>query len=183
VPDEVPSAPSAPSYGDGMRPVLDVLRALHDARVRAVVVGGVAVVLHGHLRLTADLDLVLDLSSDNVLSALRVLQQQGLRPRLPVAAEQFADPVIRERWQRERHLEVFSLHDPADALREVDLLVEAPVAFAELWDASRNVVVDDVPIRVASLEHLIAMKRAAGRPQDIADVVALEALREDTGER
>lgn len=165
-----------------MRPVLDLLRALHDADVRAVVVGGVAVVLHGHPRSTADLDLVLDLSSDNVSSALGVLQQQGLRPRLPVPAEQFADPEIRERWQRERHLKVFSLYDPADALREVDLLAEAPVPFPQLWEASQVMMVDDVPIRVASIDHLIAMKRAVGRPQDIADVVALEGLRDDTDE-
>lgn len=164
-----------------MRPVLDVLRALHEAEVRAVVVGGVAVVLHGHPRLTADLDLVLDLASQNVTAALTVLVQQGLRPRLPVAPEQFADPVIRERWQRERNLTVFSLHDPADPLREVDLLAESPLPFDELWDASRIVVVADVPVRVAGIDHLIAMKRAAGRPQDLADVVALEALRDDTG--
>ncbi|MEX0658025.1 MAG: hypothetical protein WD080_02730 [Egibacteraceae bacterium] len=164
-----------------MRPVLDVLRALHEAEVRAVVVGGVAVVLHGHPRLTADLDLVLDLASDNVTRALVTLQQQGLRPRLPVAPEQFADPVIRERWQRERDLTVFSLHDPADALREVDLLAESPVPFAELWAASRVVLVADVPVRVAGLDHLLAMKRAAGRAQDLADVAALEALRDDTG--
>lgn len=166
-----------------MRPLLDVLQALHHAEVRAVVVGGVAVVLHGHLRMTADLDLVLDLSPGNVVAALTVLEQQGLRPRLPVPAQQFADPATRERWQRERHLTVFSMHDPADPLREVDLLAEAPVPFEELWDASRIVTAGDVPIRVASLDHLIAMKRAAGRPQDVADVVALEALRDDPGPR
>lgn len=164
-----------------MRPLLDVLRALHEAEVRAVVVGGVAVVLHGHPRLTADLDLVLDLARENVTAALTTLQQQGLRPRLPVAPEQFADPLIRERWQRERNLTVFSLHDPADPLREVDLLAESPLPFRQLWEASRIVSVADVPVRVAGIDHLIAMKRAAGRPQDLADVVALEALRDDTG--
>lgn len=164
-----------------MRPLLDVLRALHEAQVRAVVVGGVAVVLHGHLRMTADLDLVLDLEPANVASAITVLEGLGLRPRLPVPARDFADPHVRARWQRERHLTVFSLHDPADPLREVDLLADSPLPFAELWGASRVVVVDDVPIRVASCEHLITMKRAAGRPQDLADVEALEDLRAEDG--
>lgn len=164
-----------------MRPVLDVLAALHTAEVRAVVVGGVAVVLHGHPRLTADLDLVIDLATDNVVAVLDVLRDQGLRPRLPVAPEQFAVPEVRERWRRERHLTVFAMHDPADPRREVDLLAEPPLPFAELWDACRVVTVAGVPVRVASLDHLIVMKRAAGRPQDLADVVALEALREDAG--
>lgn len=110
-----------------MRPLLDILRALHQADVRAVVVGGVAVVLHGHPRLTADLDLVLDMTSDNIGAALSVLEAQGLVPRLPVAPEQFADPGTRERWRRERNLTVFSMHDPADPRREVDLFAAVPV--------------------------------------------------------
>jgi len=39
--------------------------------------------------------------------------------------------------------------------------------------------VQDVPVRVASVEHLIAMKTEAGRPQDLADIAALRALRSD----
>ena len=36
-------------------------------------------------------------------------------------------------------------------------------------------------VRVASVHHLVAMKRRAGRPQDIADIAALQALRDDDG--
>lgn len=162
-----------------MRPLLDLLRALHEAGVRAIVVGGVAVVLHGHPRLTADLDLVLDLASDNVHVALRVLRAHGLVPRLPVPPEQFADPAVRERWRRERHMTVFSFHDPADPRREVDLFAESPVPFEELWNASVVLDVTGVPVRVAGIDHLIAMKRQAGRHQDLADVIALETIRDE----
>lgn len=165
-----------------MRPLLELLTALHGAGVRAVVVGGVAVVLHGHPRLTVDLDLVVDLSPDNLRATLAVLGEQGLVPRLPVPAEQFADPGTRERWRRERGLEVFTLHDPTDPRREVDLFAEPPVPFEELWSASRTVDVAGVPVRVASIEHLIAMKRAAGRAQDHADIEALEALQREDGD-
>ena len=164
-----------------MRPLLDLLQALHDADVRAVVVGGVAVVLQGHPRLTADLDLALDLSPDNVSAALAVLSREGLVPRLPVAVQDFADPQIRERWRRERGLTVFSMHDPNDPRREVDLFAADPLPFDELWEASRVVSVAGVPVRVASIQHLIRMKRASGRPQDLADIVALEGLQGDTG--
>jgi len=50
-----------------------VLDALNRARVRYLVVGGVAVVLHGYLRTTADLDLVIDLAPDNALQAVKAL--------------------------------------------------------------------------------------------------------------
>lgn len=164
-----------------MRPLLELLRALHEEGVRAVVVGGVAVLLHGHVRATADLDLVLDLSPDNVQGALAVLEAQGLVPRLPVQAQEFADPEVRDRWRRERHLTVFALHDPDDPRREVDLFAEEPLPFAELWESSVVVPLSGIPVRVASRDHLIEMKRAAGRPQDLADVAALEALQAEEG--
>jgi hypothetical protein len=153
-----------------------VLVALHEASVRYVVVGGVAVVVQGHPRLTADLDLVVDLEERNLLRALGTLESLGLVPRLPVAAASFADPGTRSRWIKERNLTVFSLHDPGRPGREVDLFAEPPLPFEELWDGADVVRLAGVEVRVASIEHLVRMKRAVGRPQDLADVAALEAV-------
>jgi hypothetical protein len=162
-----------------VRPLLDVLAALEAADVRCIVVGGVAVVLHGHPRLTVDLDLVLDLAPANVETALQVLTEQGFVPRLPVAAEEFADPETRAGWVAYRGLTVFSLHDPGNPLREVDLFAEDPLPFDELWVGSQVVEVAGVRVRVASIEHLIALKRRAARPQDLADIDALQRLERD----
>lgn len=162
--------------------LLGLLGALDQAGVRAVVVGGVAVVLHGHPRLTVDLDLVIDLEPANVRRALGVFREHGLRPRLPVDPEEFADPGVRERWRQDRGLVVFSLHDPNNPLREVDVFAEEPIPFDHLWGASETLDVGGVPVRVASVDHLIAMKRAAGRPQDLADIAALDALRAEEPE-
>lgn len=161
-----------------MRRILDLLAALNDAEVEYVVVGGVAVVLRGHVRATVDLDLALDLTADHLLPAMDVLRRQGLVPRLPVPAEQFADPEVRRAWVEDRNLVAFTLHDPSDALREVDLLATSPVPFEELLEGSSVVDVAGVPVRVASVAHLLRMKQAAGRPQDLADVAALSALTE-----
>lgn len=159
-----------------MRRILDLLAALDQAAVDYVVVGGVAVVLRGHARMTVDLDLALDLAADNVLAVLEVLGKAGLVPRLPVPAEQFADADVRRSWVEDRNLIAFTLHDVHDPLREVDLLATTPIPFAELRDGSDLLDVGGVPVRVASVEHLIAMKRASGRPQDLADVDALSRL-------
>jgi uncharacterized protein (DUF1330 family) len=64
-----------------------VLAALERAGVRYLVVGGVAVVLHGFLRTTADLDLVIQLDPANVRRALDALTDLGYQPRAPVPAE------------------------------------------------------------------------------------------------
>jgi hypothetical protein len=72
--------------------------ALNRADVRYVVVGGVAVVLHGFARLTGDVDLAIDLQPAEARKAVATFGQLGLRPRLPVDLMQFADPSVRTTW-------------------------------------------------------------------------------------
>ena len=79
-----------------------VLAALERARVRYLVVGGVAVVLHGYLRTTLDLDLVLHLESENLDRALEAFAGLGFRPQAPVPLSSFADPHTRETWLKEK---------------------------------------------------------------------------------
>ncbi len=162
-------------------PIETVLQALAAARVRYVVVGGVALVLHGHPRFTADLDLVVALDRDNVLAALRALGRLGYRPRIPVPPEAFADPLQRERWAREKQLRVFSLWSETLRGTDVDLFVEEPLPFNELEAQAARVQLESVVAPVASLQHLIQMKEAAGRPLDLEDLRILRRLAQ--GER
>ena len=72
-----------------------VAAALQDAGVRYLVAGGIAVNAHGYLRLTYDVDLVIQLQPANIQPAFKALQGLGYRPTVPVTAEQFADPAQR----------------------------------------------------------------------------------------
>jgi hypothetical protein len=146
------------------------------SETRYVVVGGLAVVLHGHARLTADVDLIVDLEPVEAEKAMRALESLGLRPRAPVRAVEFADPVVRGRWIAEKGMRVFSLWDPGNPLREVDVFVEHPILFDELFGRAQMVPVGATSIRIASIPDLILLKRAASRPEDLADIEALQAL-------
>lgn len=157
-----------------------VFRALEDADVRFVVVGGVAVVLHGHARLTADLDLAVDLEPGPARRAIDALVGMGLRPAAPVDPAGFAEPATRASWIAERGMLVFSLRDPEDPLRQVDLFVDEPIPFEELWTRAVLVPLDPVPVRVASIPDLIMMKELAGRPLDRDDIENLRRIREVT---
>jgi hypothetical protein len=156
--------------------------ALNVAGVRYVVVGGLAVVLHGHARMTVDVDLVVDLDDEQARRAIDALVGLGLRPRVPVDPKHFANPVMRERWIRDQRMQVFSMHDPSNPLRAVDLFVNHPVRFEDLWSRSIQMHLQDTSVRVASIPDLIRMKRLAGRPQDLLDIEQLEAIREARGE-
>jgi ABC-type sugar transport system substrate-binding protein len=157
-------------------PIEQVLAALNTAGVRYLVVGGVAVVLHGHLRTTADLDLVVALDEGNARGAIRALESLGFRPRAPVPASQFADARARAEWIEGKGLTVFSMWSERVAGLEVDLFVEEPFEFEQGYARAVDVELDSTSAKVASLEDLLAMKRASGRPLDLADVEALEAI-------
>ncbi len=155
-----------------------LFKALNDAGVRYVVVGGVAVVLHGHARLTVDVDLVVDLDKGQALRAIDALVKMGFRPRVPVNPRDFADRSVREAWIRDRGMQVFSMFDPSNPMRVVDLFVDHPVPFEELWARSLELELRNTSVRVASIPDLIHLKRLAGRPQDLADIERLESILE-----
>ena len=151
--------------------------ALNTAGVRYVVVGGFATLLHGYARLTADVDLAVDLSPAEARKAIGTLLQLGLRSRVPVDPLTFSDPATRAEWAREKSMRVLSLWDPQNPMREVDVFIENPIEFSLLWERSVVMPLASTEVRVASIDDLIAMKRRAGRPQDVTDVEALEAIK------
>jgi predicted nucleotidyltransferase len=153
-----------------------VLHALNDAGVRYLVVGGVAVVLHGYLRTTGDLDLVIELQPENLLRALDALERAGFRPRPPVPLRSFADPDTRRSWIETKNLRVFSLWHADLPGFEVDLFVEEPFDFDQAWERRVTVQLGGTNATVVSLADLLSLKRRAGRARDLEDVDALEAL-------
>lgn len=156
--------------------VRQIFSALNDAGADYVVVGGLAVILHGYLRATADLDLAIGLSHDNATRGMRALASIGLEPRLPVPLDDFADANKREDWLRNRNMLVFPLWDPGNPLRSVDVFIDEPVDFKDLLADSVSKDLDGVPVRIASISHLIEMKRRAGRPRDLEDIDKLQQI-------
>lgn len=154
----------------------ELLGYLDEAGVRFVVVGGLAVVIQGYARLTADVDLVIDLEPANVRRAVDALTARGLRPLLPVDATDFADESLRREWIETRNLEVFSMRDERNPLLTVDLFAREPIPFGELWLRADLVTLAGRPIHVACINDLIQMKRAAARPQDAIDIERLEEI-------
>lgn len=162
--------------------IREIFKALADAEVDYVVVGGFAVIMHGHLRATRDLDLVIGLGAENCAKGMGALSGVGLRPRLPVTLADFADPVQRKDWVENRHMQVFQLWDPANPERSVDVFVREPLDFDAMLAAAVVKDLDGVPIPVASITHLIQMKQVADRPQDREDILALEDIAASGGQ-
>jgi len=156
-----------------------ILAELNRGGVRYVVVGGLATVLQGYARLTADVDLVVDLEPREAEKAIRCLTAIGLKPRIPVPALDFADPEKRQAWIAEKNMKVFPLVDPDNPMRLVDLFVEAQIDFEGLWRRSDVVRLEQAEVRIACISDLVALKRAAGRAQDLIDIEVLEKIAGD----
>lgn len=155
-----------------------IVGELNRKRVQYLVAGGLAVVAHGYVRFTADLDLLLAMDATNLAAAVSVLQELNYRPRAPVEFEQFIDPAHRLRWVEEKGLTVFSLFSPDHPATEIDLFVDPPLHFAEAYSRAVQVEVSPgIQATICSLDDLIDLKTRAGRPIDLEDIAQLRKLR------
>jgi hypothetical protein len=158
------------------RSIETIVGSLNRAGVRYLIVGGLAVVAHGFVRFTADIDVVLDPDPAAMRRAIEALSALGYTPRAPVPFEQFADPERRKAWAREKGLTVFSVFSPHHPATEIDLFVETPFEFDRAYgDGERFEVAAGIEATFVSRADLIEMKRKAGRPQDLKDVAELES--------
>lgn len=152
---------------------------LEAARIRYVLVGGLALVLRGVDRLTADVDLAVDLAAEEAYKLISALDAAGYRPALPVDPRQLADAATREVWYRDRNMRVFSYWDSTGNRPTLDIFIASPIPFEELWQhADRVEIGKDLRVAVASVAHLIRLKELAGRPQDLADIERLRTIQE-----
>jgi hypothetical protein len=157
--------------------VAAIARAPNSANARYLVVGGLAVVAHGYVRFTADVDLIIDLERENARRAVAALESLEYRPRAPVAFAEFVDPDKRTQWVRDQNLTVFSLYSPRHPLTEVDLFVESPLDFDDAYQhAVRKEVVPGVVATFVGIQDLRRLKQLAGRPQDLIDLEGLSPL-------
>ncbi len=133
-------------------------------------VGGYAVALHGAVRGTVDLDLVLTWSRDNLEKAVHALQSLGLQSHLPIDVETVFSQ--RDALIRDKHLIAWNFYNPKNLAEQVDLIIDFDLSGC----AVKNIDVGQAVIPVLNIHDLIRMKEKSGRPQDLADISALRNL-------
>jgi predicted nucleotidyltransferase len=154
-----------------------VARLTHDHGVRCIVIGGWAAITHGAARSTNDVDLVYARDAENVhrlVEALRPWQPylRGAPPGLPFLWD---DATVRAGLN-------FTL---TTQYGDVDLLGEVVggSTYEELLPYTQEVAAFGITYRVVTLERLIQLKRAAGRPKDLEVIAELQALLEERRQR
>lgn len=154
------------------------MNALNRAPVRYLVVGGVAAIFHGVPRTTFDTDLAVDLDFENLKAFERVMNRLGFSAKAPVSITGLADPHLRRQWTQQKNMKVFSFAENRKPFRLVDVLVRPLKDFERLYRQRRVVQHQGVRVPLIPLSALMAMKRSAGRIQDLQDVEYLELVQE-----
>jgi predicted nucleotidyltransferase len=157
------------------RAALDVgelLRALVQRGVDFVVIGGIAAVLQGSARNTFDLDICFAVDPTNLKALATVLTE--LQARLRGVDEQV--PFVAD----ERTLSQIEVLTLVTTFGELDLLARPAGAptYARLRARAERFDIGGVAVSVAAIDDLIAMKRAAGRAKDLADIEELETIKQ-----
>lgn len=161
-----------------------IAAALNREGVRYLVAGGLAVNAHGYVRLTQDVDLVVQLHPENILPAFSALAGLGYRPLVPVTAEQFADPAQRTAWIRDKGMTVLNFHSSLHPTATVDVFVSDPFDFdAEYARALQAELSPGTLVRFVSIPTLIAMKALADRARDRDDIEHLRMILEEQRKR
>lgn len=156
---------------------LDLLIRLQTAEVDFVLVGGLAVQLHGYMRMTYDVDLVLAMNDENLAKFIEVAKSQGLAPVIPVPIDSLKNAALIDQWHREKGMLAFALREPSVAGSVIDVLVRPDVSFERLSAEATEAQFMGKSIRIASIDHLLEMKRIANRPKDQLDIAALEKIK------
>jgi hypothetical protein len=182
--------PSGPRYDPENPPPTrpsDVYAALNQRGVRYVTIGGVAVQAHGHTRTTADVDLLVEGSADNLAALGAALGDLGAELSGVDAHLLGIDVTDAKALRDGANFTLLTRAGPLDLWTDWRELPGSP-PWEELDQRALTVHAAGVPIRVVSFDDLIRLKRAAAglanrperkREEDLDDIAALTAILEE----
>lgn len=140
----------------------EILKLFNKYEVKYILVGGYAVILHGYVRTTGDLDLWLERSEKNYHNFIQAASEFGL----PTAE------LTLEKFLYSTNIDVFSFGRPPNGL---DIMLELKgLDFEACYKLAEQYETDDINVSLINYEHLIKAKKASGRPKDLVDIIYLE---------
>ncbi|MDZ4822286.1 MAG: hypothetical protein SH856_02390 [Flavobacteriales bacterium] len=160
-----------------MNSYYEIVKHLNAKNVRYMVAGGFAANIYGVQRGTRDIDLIIEFEKENLLTFEQIVKSLGFRERVPVFARDLWDSAYRKKLRVEHNMLAFSYHDIQRGVLIVDVILNAPRSFEEMWNEKHVRYDQNIPINLVSIDHLIEMKAAANREQDQFDIVQLKRIR------
>ena len=155
-----------------------IFKQFNSNHLKYLVIGGVAVNLHGFSRATADLDILISLDDENIRNFIQSAKSLNLTPRVPVKIEEFADEFKRDLWIKEKNMKVFTLLNSKDPMEQVDVVLEDYIDFDKAYNNRETLAASGIKIPLISIDDLIKLKMIADRERDTIDINALKEIKE-----
>lgn len=133
--------------------------------------------LLGGYRNTLDMDILVEMTDDNLRKIVTILKKCRYRVHQPVDPLLIADKKTRESWIEDKHMKAFNFYKSQKSFEEVDIIIDSPVSFKEAAKDALKVKAGDLTIPVISVKDFIKMKKKSGRDKDVLDIKELTLLR------
>ncbi len=160
-----------------------ILWEFQKKKVKYVLVGGIAFNLLGGGRATLDMDILAEMSGENLLKIVKIMKSRGYFIKQPVNPEDIADDNIRRSWIKNKHMKAFNFYKGERRFEEVDIIIDTPVSFKEAIKNAKVIKVKNLNLPVISIDNLIKMKKATKRDKDKVDIKELLRIKEFKNEQ
>jgi len=151
--------------------IYKIVKIFQKHKIKFAIVGGYAVALHGAVRGTVDLDIVLELDKKSFIAAEAALKSIGLVSRLPVDGRKVFD--FRLEYIKDKNLIAWSFWNPNNPVELIDIILTYNLKGHKV----KNIKSEGIKLPILSIDELIKMKRQSARVQDLEDVKALEKIK------
>jgi predicted nucleotidyltransferase len=153
----------------------DIFEELEKKKVKYLIIGGIAINLHGVERSTGDMDIMLSMDEKNLLKFVSVMKKLGLTPKVPVKPEDIADPIKLMRWKKEKNMKVFTFIDVDNPYINIDVMTENYISFEKAY--KKRIITESwgIDVSLIGIDDLIKLKKIAGREKDMEDIKLLKA--------
>jgi len=148
-----------------------VIEILESKNIEYAIAGGYAVALHGAVRGTVDIDLIIKLEKDTFLKIENAFEEIGLQSRLPIRGEEVFN--FREEYIKNRNLIAWNFININNPAESVDILLTEDLKKIKAKTIKSGIKT----LKVVSVNDLIKMKNKSGRPQDLEDIKSLRILK------
>ena len=156
---------------------LDLFSKLQQFEVQYLLIGGLAVSLHGVERATMDIDITVAMQPNNLDKLIACAESLNLKPVLPVPLASLKNIDLLKQWHQEKNLLAFALRTEELAGVTLDILLFPPIDFDNMQHRMAKFDIANVKVNVACIDDLIALKQAAGRAIDLSDIDHLNKLK------
>jgi hypothetical protein len=156
---------------------LGIFEQLQKHRVRYLLCGGLAVNIYGIPRMTADIDLILDFDKENLKQFEICVLNAFYQSQIPVSLSLLSTQQERIKLVKEKNLIALSYFNTRGNVMSMDVLIDVPLNFADMWERKTTRTSDDTDIHVVSINDLIKLKEYSNRKQDLDDIYLLSQIK------